>query len=360
MLADMARLAARCALVLMLLSGCGEPEAPADCVHVAPSISEGFGARGHYVVAVESLPNPRRPDQRVSLFLPEAPPAPVPVVLFAHANEQGNPATYAALIDHIVSRGYAVVFSSYLIGSANHRDRYETLWAGFEAGIDAIRDRLDVSRMGFVGHSYGAGALPFVAHRAMQAKGWGTEGAFMYSMAPWYALLIEPEELRELPDHLRILIQVFEEDTATDHRIAIEQFHAFSVPDEFKEFILVQSDSRGGCNLPAVHTVPQSTGLRARDDALDEYAIYRIFDALAAFAFSGDAGGRRIVFGRGSAAQIDMGRWQDGTPVAALVSSRNPRPLRPESNYIFRQSDRDAWRRYGEGAISPGDAARTP
>jgi hypothetical protein len=104
--------------------------------------------------------------------------------------------------------------------------------------------------------------------------------------------------------------------------------------------------------------VPQSTGLRARDDALDEYAVYRLFDALAAFTFSGSEPGRRIAFGRGSDAQIDMGRWSDGTPVATLISSRDPQPGRPESDYIFRQSDREAWQRYGE--VTPIDAGRAP
>jgi len=341
-------------LLALAFAGCGEREAPTpaparvDCPSAIAPIAAGFGARGPHPVAIETLSNPHRPDQRVSVHLPADAPEPVPVVLFAHANEQSDSATYAGLIDHITSRGYAVVFSPYEIGTANHEDRYDTLWSGFEAALDAIGGRLDLSRMGFVGHSYGAGALPFAAHRALREKGWGSRGALLYAMAPWYALDVTPEQMRDLPEHLRVLIQVFEDDTATDHRIAIDQFHAIGVPQDSKEFILVRSDANGACRLPAVHTVPQSKGLQARDDAIDFYGVYRLFDALAAFAFGDEEAGRRVAFGHGSAEQIAMGRWPDGTPVAPLVASRDPQPLRDEEEYIFRHSDRDGWRRYGE------------
>lgn len=339
------------ALLALAFLRCGESEAPAppppDCASAVAPIATGFGARGSHPVTVETIPNPRWPGQRVSVHLPADAPMPAPVVLFAHANEQSDPAIYAALIDHVVSRGTAVVFSPYAIGTAVHEDRYDALWSGFEAAVEALGDRLDVSRMGFVGHSYGAGALPFVAHRALREKGWGADGALFYAMAPWYELFITPEEMQDLPEHLRVLIQVFEDDNATDHRIAIDQFHAIGVPEVSKEFILVRSDANGGCRLPAVHSVPQSKGPRARDDAIDVYGVHRLFDALAAYAFAGDERGRRVAFGHGSAEQVAMGRWPDGTPVAPLVASRHPRPLRGEEEYIFRHGDRDGWRRYG-------------
>jgi hypothetical protein len=340
------------ALLALALPGCGDREAAAprraDCASAIAPIATGFGARGSHAVSVKTLPNPRHPEQRVSVHLPVGPAEPVPVVLFGHGNEQSDPAIYAALVDHIVSRGYAVVFSPYAIESPIHADRYDALWSGFEAALESFGDRLDRSRMGFIGHSYGAGALPFAAHRALREKGWGAQGAFLYSMAPWYAFGITPEQMLELPDHLRVLIQVFEDDTATDHRIAIEQFHAIGVQPTFKEFVLVRSDANGACRLLAVHTVPQSTGPRARDDAIDFHAVFRLFDALAAFAFSGDAAGRGIAFGNGSAEQVFMGHWRDGSPVAPLVVRRDPKPLRDEAEYIFRTSDREGWRRYGE------------
>jgi hypothetical protein len=353
MLAGMATartVAAGFAIVALL--GCGESGVPApppaECASAVAPIAAGFGARGPHSVAVRTLPNPRWPEQRVSVHLPADAQEPVPVVLFAHANEQSDPAIYAALIDHIASRGTAVVFPRYAIGTAVHEDRYDALWSGFEAAVESLGDRLDVSRMGFVGHSYGAGALPFLADRALREKGWGAGGALLYAMAPWYPLRVTPEQLRDLPERLRVLIQVFEDDNATDHRIAIDLFHAIGVPEDSKEFILVRSDANGECRLPALHTAPQSTGWRARDDAIDFYGVHRLFDALAAYAFAGDDAGRRVALGHGTAEQVDMGRWPDGTPVAPLAVSRDPRPIRSEEAYIFRHGDRDGWRRYGE------------
>jgi hypothetical protein len=106
--------------------------------------------------------------------------------------------------------------------------------------------------------------------------------------------------------------------------------------------------------LPAPHTVPQSSGIGARDDALDERALYRLFDALTAYTVAGDAAGQRVAFGKGSPVQVGMGRWRDGTPLPPLVWSASPAPAQPEDRYIFRASQRAHWERYGE------DTATTP
>jgi hypothetical protein len=287
----------------------------------------------------------------------------VPVVFFAHANGRNDPAAYAALIDHIVSRGYAVVFAPYAIAKDVHTQRYDAIWSGFEAAAKEWSGQLDLSRVGFVGHSYGAGALPWLVRRALLDEGWGTNGGFVFSLAPWFALAIEPAALGAMPPNLRAVFVVFEEDTSTDHRIAIAQHQAFGGPDTAKAFVLVRADANGPCRLPAPHTVPQSTGLRARDDALDERGLFRLFDALAADAFAADVEAGQLLFGGGRVREIAMGTWPDGTPVAPLLVSRDPEPVHPQSHYLFRISDREGWLRYGEPAgraVSPDGAAPAP
>jgi hypothetical protein len=336
---------------------------PERCDAALETIASGFGARGPHSVGVAALPNPRWPGQQVSLHFPEGVSVPVPVVFFGHGNDLGEPKFYTALIDHIASTGIAVVFSPYAIGNNIHVDRYDAIRSGVEAAVERWGDRLDLTRVGFVGHSYGAGALPWLAHHSLVARGWGSEGALLFSLAPWFSLAVSPDELRELPTQLRALFVVFEGDKVNDHRIAIAQYHRLAVPEGGKQYVLVRASENEGCKLPAPHTLPQSVGLRARDDALDERVLFRLFDALAAWTFTGDAAGRAVAFGNGSDEQVELGSWPDGTKLTPLEVRRHPKPTHESAHYLFLVDDRDGWIRYGEpstAGISPGDAAPAP
>lgn len=366
MLADMnaARVAVACAAWSILL-GCSQAEpAPAERCDVAiEGLAAGFGARGPHSVASARIENPRWPGQQVSLHYPEGAMVPVPVVFFGHGNDLGEPRFYAALIDHIASTGIAVVFSPYAIGSNVHVDRYDAIRSGVDAAVEQWGDRLDLSHVGFVGHSYGAGALPWLARHALVERGWGSEGALLFSLAPWYALAISAEELRGMPERLRALFIVFEADKVNDHRIAIAQYRKLGVPNDGKQYVLVRASENEGCKLPARHTLPQSVGLRARDDALDERVLFRLFDGLAAWAFRGEESGRAVAFGNGRAEQVELGSWPDGTKLTPLEVRSDPQPVHESSHYLFEVDDRDGWIRYGEPGtvgISPGDAAPGP
>ena len=356
------RRALRLACCALVLAGCDEagrreetagasgsaPSRPADdCGQAVSPIVDGFGAPGPHAVARTSFDTPGWPGQRVSVFLPRGAKGPRPVVALVHANGVDDPVHYRALVAHVVSRGHAVVFPTYMLDGDDLPKRYDAIEAGLLEALRRHPDRLDTSRIGFVGHSFGAGALPWLAHRALVERGLGERGAFLFAMAPWYALRVTPEDLGALPGHLAVLILVFEDDRVTDHRIAIELFHAIGVPEDRKDYLAVRSDREGGCALAARHTVPQSTGLAARDDALDAHAVFRLFDALAAFAFEGDEAGRRTALGHGSEAQVAMGHWRSGRPVLPLLWRERPEPLRAPDRYLFAHRDAAQWR--GEG-----------
>jgi 4-amino-4-deoxy-L-arabinose transferase-like glycosyltransferase len=358
-----APLAAATALASAALAGLG-CDAPAPRKGVADACREalapldaGFGARGPHAVTRERLDDPARPELPVWLYLPEPAGAPVPVVLFAHAWDTGDPELYRGLLEHVASRGYAVVFPQYPAGESPHAPRYEILWQGLLAAAEQRGERLDLSRLGVVGHSYGAGAAPWLLLRARRERGWGERGAFLHLLAPWYPLALSAEELAGYPADVKVLIQVFEGDTATDPRIAIDLFRALGVDE--KDYLRVPALARGECRLPAPHTVPQSRGLAAADDALDERALFRLFDALAAYSFAGDAAGRAVALGRGAPEQVGMGSWRDGAPLPALVWSAAPEPAQPEERYIFRASQRAEWERYGQ-VPAGGASAPTP
>jgi len=291
----------------------------------------------------ERLASPVSP---VWLFTPAETEAPLPVVVVAHAYETGDPDAYRGLIDHLVSRGNAVVFPEYMVADTQHAARYDALWQGLVAATQQRASLLDLTRLGVVGHSYGAGAAPWLLARARRDHGWGQRGAFLLLMAPFYPLGLEASELAAYPSDVKVLVLAFDDDTATDHRIGIDLFRTLGVAE--KDYLRVPGLAHGACRLAAPHTVPQSTGLAARDDALDERALYRLLDALAAYAFAGDPEGRQVALGQGAPAQVDMGHWSDGSPLPRLVWSADPSPAQPEEKYIFRASQRAEWERYGE------------
>ena len=63
--------------------------------------------------------------------------------------------------------------------------RYDTMWAGVEAGLEAVAKGsapVDLSRFGVVGHSFGGGAAPAIAARAA-ARGYGRLGMWVACVA---------------------------------------------------------------------------------------------------------------------------------------------------------------------------------
>jgi hypothetical protein len=296
-----------------------------------------------------SVANPDFPQLGVTLYWPVGVES-APLIVFGHGNGLAHPRNYSRLLQHIASRGYAVVYAAHQVNTERHEDRYRALWSGVMAVVGEHRERLDLERVGFVGHSYGAGALPYVAHRALVDEGFGKRGALLLSMAPWYALEMNDTKWSELPKHLQVLILSFEADEVTDHRIAIALRDALAV--EYNTYLTVRSDAHMGCELLADHAVPQTGGLGGRDDPLDEYAIFRLFDALAASAFADDPAATRIAHGNGNRDQLAMGTWSDRTPVSPLRFSANPEPTRPQSSFLFQYADREAWRVYPDEPVN--------
>lgn len=121
-----------------------------------------------------------------------------PVVLFLQALDGNSPLHYIHLIYHIASRGSCVVFSTLDTMLVTHEIRYNQFWDGFSLAVDELSDRIDVSKVGFVGHSFGAGAALSIYKRAREA-GWGEDGAFLFLMSPWFVFDMVAEDWPEIP-----------------------------------------------------------------------------------------------------------------------------------------------------------------
>jgi formylglycine-generating enzyme required for sulfatase activity len=283
-----------------------------------------------------------------------------PTVFFAHGYPGagiGSTSGYTSLLNNLVSRGYNVVFSPYQGDTAGFDEasiatRWTELTAGFETAVANFG--LNTAEIGFVGHSFGGGMLPYAVRHEMlgvnSGNTWGGTSAFMYSMAPYYAyeLPLDAPITQQItfPSHINVIEQVFYDDTRADPREAIDVFYNITVPNEQKDFLTLYSDPYGTPDQMATHFVPNdpvnvnalaiaSSGFPI-PVAMQQWGVLRPLDALADYTFTGNLTARDIALGNGSAAQIYMGTWSDGTPMTPLGSTDFPRPsLYPESPGLY-------------------------
>ncbi len=300
-----------------------------------PPPSTGYGAHGSFAVAIEQFPSPLWPASNVTVYRPAGAGGPVPTIFFAHGYQGTSPIYYEALLSHLASRGYAAVFSPYKTVDTSDLSRYLTMAAGFVAAVDSYPQYLDSSRVGFAGHSFGAGAIPSLARRGIVDEGWGADGAFMFSMAPWYSYDITQEELWTFPSNVKLVMQNFDDDRVNDHRMAVDIFENINIADSEKDFVTLYSDTNAAGALAADHLVPLGATGTQFTDALDYYGIHRLIDALADYAFTGNLDGKNVALGNGSPEQTFMGNWPNMTPVRPLTVTDNPAVAYAQSEFTF-------------------------
>ncbi len=307
-----------------------------------PPITEGFGAHGPYSMKWDSIPHPTWKHHVVSVFYPESISFPRPVVFFCHGYSKSNPLNYLPLIMHMVSKGFIVVFSPYQNVAFDPKGvkKYSTMMAGFDAAVAKYGGKMDTSRIAYVGHSYGAGAIPAVALDGIVNRKWGENGAFLFLMAPFYSYEMDEIKLKLFPKSVIMVIEVYDQDRLLDHRMAISLFNQIGIPKDNKNFLFVYSDSCNNVVLRADHNTPKGPfDPHSEEDALDQYGIYRIFDALAAAAFDRKTHGREVALGSGALTTY-MGKWANGKPVIPLYATKNPVPNHPQDYYAFHWGSR--------------------
>ena len=299
-----------------------------------PPIAAGYGANGTFTMTDDRFASPLFPSENVHVFRPAERSSLAPVIFFAPGFGATDPANYRPLIQHIVSRGYAVIFSPFQViagdGSVYQR-RYDTIFAGYEEAVKRYGNFFDLTRVGFIGHSYGGGASFAMLQRGAVSNGWGNRGLFLFALAPWYVYEITTKQLLDFPAHAKVLLQVYDADTVNDHRIAKEVYERVGLPVSAKDFVLLRSDQQAGVELDASHGTPSGQ----TPNALDYYGIWRLFDALADYAFNGVAAGKELALGNGSPLQRFMGVWPNGQPVKEALAGPCVPITRPTSSFLF-------------------------
>ncbi|MDE1150147.1 MAG: hypothetical protein PW843_26635 [Azospirillaceae bacterium] len=306
------------------LRGDGKPAAACDGTILPAGL--GGAVDGPYGMVTQVVPDPAFPGQDILVLKPEGAPGPSPVILLAHGYGPNRWTFYEDMIRHLVSRGAVVVYAPYpLLGAMGPLGRYDILWAGFQAAVAAAGPAMDLTRVGIIGHSFGGGAVPFLAHHAFVEQGWGRRGAFTLMLAPWYAYGTDDAQMAQLPANVLQGWQVYDGDTVNDHRMAVDLYrHAPTGAGRY--FFQVNSgDLRwpggpaGGCPLTADHLTPN------RDNAplLKRLAVLPVADALADQAFVPSAETANHL--------AALGQAKDG--YRPLVRATDPAPLKPQDTY---------------------------
>ncbi|WP_456445420.1 hypothetical protein [Thiolapillus sp.] len=309
----------RCLLSGLLLAGTGGLSAAPHQGPVQPPVS-GYGSWGDEVVAL-----PLSFDfttqgyvNRVSIYHPENQAAAAPAVFFAPGWNIPCPA-YAELFNFLASKGYVAVCDEYhtdigVIG-AQLRD-------AFMEAANRYPDLIDTSRIGLAGHSSGAGLLGSLTYDLVRNRNWGGNGVFIFSSAPWIDFDMTDAMLADFPQEVKLIVHTYEDDTSTDMRTYIQQFEPLPIPDSEKEFIMLRPVSVGGYDYLADHRViATGDGNYGVFDAMDDYGVFRILEALADYSFTGSAQAWQVALGNGADEQIEMGALRD------LVSTDDPRPI---------------------------------
>lgn len=298
-------------------------------------IASGYGANGDYVARVDRFPSPLYERADVVVFRPDGAAGKTPVIFLAPGYSNNNPNEYRGLITHIVSRGYAVVFTPFQLISGDltlNEKRYDTIWEGMREAVGRYGDSFDLERAGYIGHSYGGAAIFAMALRGYQREGWGRRSMLLFSMAPWYYFQLTAKDFVNFPPHAKLVVQVYEDDKVNDHRMAGDLYDRINLPSSEKDFTLVRSDQLGGAKVDAGHGAPESNGV---EDAIDYYAIYRTFDGLAGYAFNDEAEGKRIALGNGASEQRYMGVWSNGRPIREMLAGDCVGITRAPLSFLF-------------------------
>jgi hypothetical protein len=310
-----------CALLTSPARAAEKPSPPA-----APATGFGSSAAPFPEVVEQTLRNPVMPARLVHVFRPvfdakasgAAIPDRLPVVAFAHGFGANDARPYEAWLRHVASQGAYVVYPVYpAIEAPTGTSRYDVLWAGLEAALRSLAagegPAPDLSRIGFLGHSYGGGAAPALAARAA-ARGWGSKALWVECYAPYYDF--DREAWTHLPAHACLLVVVFEDDAMVDPAIGAAFLPAAAtVPPERKAMLCFHPDSHGEPPLRADHFTPLA---RTGADAFDHRGVWRLDDALRSFAITGSPDARSRCLGADEATTA-IGEWSDGIAVAPLT-----------------------------------------
>jgi hypothetical protein len=252
-----------------------------DAANIPELTGAWYGAMGDHPVQKLEMFSPwpeysSREEKKITLYFPSDVQGRKPTVFFVAGWGMGDPETYQGLLYFIASQGFNAVFvpgpSTPELGDKNI---LPTILDGVVAG--PWRDMIDTAKVGYAGHSAGAGMLFYLA---AERPDWGTGGRFLFPMAAWWGFHL-PETMEiDLPPDTNLIVQVSHNDPGTDPRQNIDFLLHSNIAPERRTYLYIPGDA----DHPSNHglcTTPGNTF-----DALDQVGLYRPLESLMRYSFN--------------------------------------------------------------------------
>lgn len=264
-------------------------------------------------------------------------PASAPVVLFLHGWLGYRPRGYEAWINHIVKKGYTVVwarFDAFLDPFEELSDNAMRTWHdalvrinddGTKGHVAPEKDSLGQIKTAIVGHSIGGYIAPILAARAADFSNGIPRPYAVASFTPGALGWVPYEDLGAIAPDTRMVVVVGDDDRNVCSSTAKKIWQGTpQIPGAYKDFLLVKSDFHGRPYQVANHFFPGTSGYHDTDDvdARDYYVTYKLSVALLNCVFKGVH--CDVALGNGSAAQTTMGQWSDGVPMTPMQWIADP------------------------------------
>lgn len=281
--------------------------------------------------------------QEYFLYQPANPtPAQAQVVVFLHGYGGINPRAYGGWINHLVRRGYVVVFPVYQTSLAGAAEYTSNALAAIQDAFGRLglggNVAADPNGFAIVGHSLG-GVIAFNVANAAVSRGLprprvilavnaGDSNASSDSIAS-----IQAGSYASIPSDALVLFVVGEDDQIAGEKASREIYGKLGqIPTSRRELLLLRSDSYGEPDVSASHLAPlsrddrfdsgesllaggsvQNADLQRQTlDVLDYNGYWKFLDGLIDAAFVGT--NQEYALG-GTALQTSLGSWSDGTPI---------------------------------------------
>ena len=256
------------------------------------ALETGYGTFGAYSVETKSIKNTRYDykerykalNLNTTLFYPKDANKPLPTLFFYSGYRNYNPDAYKGLLYFVASKGYNIIFLT--CPDVELRN----LKAVTQDAIDAFSSQIDRSKVGFIGHSMGAGVTFWMIN---EFKELGTTARIHFPMASGYTIFnntsfIPDKKTLTLPENTKAIHQVYAKDYTTDMRIGIDLFLNTSLSQTDKDYMYIYGDDKHIAGHACM------TNRKGYDvDALMQRTIFRPLDALMDEAFNNNNDARR-------------------------------------------------------------------
>ncbi len=207
-----------------------------------------------------------------------------PIILFMPGwsfSDDASHLDYKSLLTFIASQGYSVFYvrSTNELGAGDFIGKFEELLS-----MGDVPNHIDTTRVGVIGHSYGGGlAYSVFKHFATSSgKGFGKNGRFIFTMAPWFAFDMTKDDFKNLPTDTKVVNVEFIKSIFSDPRISFTLYdNLISIDNKNRDYQVYDRENAGHYYPVGSRDYSLMQGVLKPLDALMDYTFYNKQEAYA-------------------------------------------------------------------------------